>query len=40
VAQILRSLQFGVTVDAEGFLVEVPSFRATKDIAIEDDLIE
>lgn len=40
VAGILRSLQFGVTVTAAGFDVAVPSFRATKDLAIEDDLIE
>jgi phenylalanyl-tRNA synthetase beta chain len=40
VAAILRSLQFGVQVTPAGFDVTVPSFRATKDIAIEDDLIE
>lgn len=40
VAAILGSLQFGVTTTAEGFAVAVPSFRATKDIAHEDDLIE
>ena len=40
VASILRSLQFGVTVTKDGFDCAVPSFRATKDIAIEDDLIE
>ncbi len=40
VAAILRSLQFGVTITASGFDVTVPSWRATKDIAIEDDLIE
>lgn len=40
VAGILRSLQFGVTVTPTGFDCVVPSFRATKDIAIEDDLIE
>ena len=40
VAGILRSLQFGVTVTPVGFDVAVPSFRATKDIAIEDDLVE
>ncbi|MBL9078605.1 MAG: phenylalanine--tRNA ligase subunit beta [Planctomycetes bacterium] len=37
---ILESLEFGVTVTAAGFEVAVPSFRATKDIAIEDDLVE
>ncbi|MBM4062232.1 MAG: phenylalanine--tRNA ligase subunit beta, partial [Planctomycetes bacterium] len=40
VAGILRSLQFGVEVAEAGFLVTVPSFRATKDVAIEDDLVE
>ncbi|HEX6813048.1 MAG TPA: phenylalanine--tRNA ligase subunit beta [Planctomycetota bacterium] len=40
VADILGSLQFGVAVTSTGFDVAVPSFRATKDIAIEDDLIE
>ncbi len=40
VAGILRALQFGVVITATGFDVTVPSFRATKDIAIEDDLIE
>jgi phenylalanyl-tRNA synthetase beta chain len=40
VAAILGSLQFGVAVTDQGFAVTAPSFRATKDIAIEDDLIE
>ncbi|MEZ6037734.1 MAG: phenylalanine--tRNA ligase subunit beta [Planctomycetota bacterium] len=40
VAQILTSLQFGVEVTEHGFVCTTPSFRATKDIAIEDDLIE
>ncbi|MBZ0152486.1 MAG: phenylalanine--tRNA ligase subunit beta [Planctomycetes bacterium] len=40
VAGILRSLQFTVTVTTTGFDCGVPSFRATKDIHIEDDLIE
>ncbi len=37
---ILESLQFAVAETATAFAVTVPSFRATKDIAIEDDLIE
>ncbi len=38
---ILESLEFKVTEkDKDTFLVEVPSFRATKDVAIEEDLIE
>lgn len=40
ITAILQSLQFGVAVTASGFDVTVPSWRATKDIAIEDDLIE
>lgn len=40
VTRILSSLQFAVEVDDEGFVCTAPSFRATKDIAIEDDLIE
>lgn len=37
---ILTSLQFALEPTEAGFAVTVPSFRATKDIAIEDDLIE
>jgi len=40
VRRILTSLSFGVTTDDDGFVCTAPSFRATKDIAIEDDLIE
>lgn len=40
VKSILESLAFEVTETETGFDVVVPSFRATKDIAIEDDLIE
>ncbi|MEE9126043.1 MAG: phenylalanine--tRNA ligase subunit beta, partial [Planctomycetota bacterium] len=43
VEQILTSLQFGVDRVADGdagWQAAVPSFRATKDITIEDDLIE
>jgi phenylalanyl-tRNA synthetase beta chain len=40
VSDILTSLSFEVETDAEGFRCKAPSFRATKDIAIEDDLIE
>ena len=36
----LRSLGFGVTKKAGKFVVEVPSFRATRDIEIPEDLIE
>ena len=41
VREILESLQFGVKETAPGrFLVTVPSWRATKDISIKDDLLE
>jgi phenylalanyl-tRNA synthetase beta chain len=41
VRRILESLAFGVTeVEPGKFLVTVPSWRATKDVAIKDDLVE
>ena len=41
VRAILESLQFGVRETAPGhFSVTVPSWRATKDISIKDDLLE
>jgi phenylalanyl-tRNA synthetase beta chain len=41
VRRILESLAFGVTEAEHGkFLVTVPSWRATKDVAIKDDLVE
>lgn len=41
VRQILESLDFGVAETAPGvFAVTVPSWRATKDVAIKDDLVE
>ena len=40
VSEILKSLEFGVESADDGFDVAVPSFRATKDVTIEDDLIE
>lgn len=40
IVQILTSLSFEVETTAEGFTCMTPSFRATKDITIEDDLIE
>ncbi|MFN9263248.1 MAG: phenylalanine--tRNA ligase subunit beta [Acidobacteriota bacterium] len=40
VTAILRSLAFGVA-EAEGrFTVTVPSWRATKDVSLKDDLVE
>jgi len=40
VQSILESLQFRVSREDGDFAVTPPSFRATKDIEIEDDLIE
>jgi len=41
VLSILESLEFGVEESVPGhFLVTVPSWRATKDISIKDDLLE
>ncbi len=40
VHSILSSLEFQVDACELGWEVQVPSFRATKDIEIEDDLIE
>lgn len=41
VRRILEGLQFGVTDNGFGkFWVTVPSWRATKDIALPDDLVE
>lgn len=40
VVAILTSLSFEVEQSDDGFVCRAPSFRATKDIAIEDDLIE
>lgn len=40
IASILRSLSFGVAEDGPTLDVTVPSFRATKDVTIEDDLVE
>ncbi len=41
VRSILESLEFGVEETAPGhFRVTVPSWRATKDISIKDDLLE
>lgn len=40
VASILRGLQFDVVPTPAGWDVGVPTWRATKDVAIEDDLVE
>ena len=40
VVSILKSLEFGVKQDGDVFHIDVPSFRATKDITIKADIIE
>lgn len=42
VRRILEGLQFGVTAGQQPgeFIVEVPSWRATKDISLREDLVE
>ncbi|HVW84690.1 MAG TPA: phenylalanine--tRNA ligase subunit beta [Bryobacteraceae bacterium] len=41
VRRILESLQFGVIPETDGaFTVTIPTWRATKDIAMPDDLVE
>jgi phenylalanyl-tRNA synthetase beta chain len=41
IRDILQSLEFGVRETAPGVLiVEIPSWRATKDVALKDDLVE
>ncbi len=40
VKQILASIGFGVQDSPDGLTVTVPSWRATKDISLKDDLVE
>lgn len=40
VAKILEALEFKVIIKKDHYEVTVPTFRATKDISIEEDLIE
>lgn len=40
IVDILTRLCFGVKVDGESYIVEVPTYRATKDITIPADLVE
>ncbi len=40
IVNTLIALGFGVTLDADQFKVEVPSWRATKDVTIKADIIE
>ncbi len=39
-SEILTALGFGVRAEEGRLAVEVPSFRATKDVSIEEDLVE
>ena len=40
VARILSAIGFGVETTADGLLAKVPTWRATKDVSIKDDLVE
>lgn len=40
IKDILTRLQFGIKYKAKEFSIEVPSFRATKDISIAEDIVE
>lgn len=40
IVNILKSLEFGVVQEGDVFTIDVPSFRATKDITMKADIIE
>jgi phenylalanyl-tRNA synthetase beta chain len=40
VERILRKLGFTVTMEGTRYIIQVPSWRATKDISIKEDIIE
>ncbi len=40
IARLLERLEFGVVATGDAIEVTVPSFRATKDVAIPEDLVE
>lgn len=40
IVEVLSALGFGVKVDGENIICTVPSFRATKDVSMEEDLVE
>ena len=40
IVKTLKALEFGVEEDGENLKVSVPSFRATKDVSIKEDLVE
>lgn len=40
IKNILKRLEFGLEYKAKKFIISVPSFRATKDISIPEDIVE
>lgn len=40
IIKTLKSLEFGVIENGEMLRIDVPSFRATKDVSIKEDLVE
>ena len=40
IVKTLSALGFGVSLEGDSFTVEVPSFRATKDVTLKADIIE
>ncbi len=40
IEKTLKALEFGVKRDGDNFTVDVPTFRATKDVTIKADIIE
>lgn len=40
ICEILKGLKFVVDRDGDNLVVKVPSFRATKDVSIKEDLVE
>lgn len=40
ILEILKNLDFGVVQDGETYVVTVPTFRATKDVTIPEDIVE
>ncbi|MBN2401454.1 MAG: phenylalanine--tRNA ligase subunit beta [Spirochaetes bacterium] len=40
IIEILKSLEFGVEATGENLIIQVPHYRATKDISIEADIVE
>ncbi len=40
ITRILKSLEFGVTANGKNLKITVPSHRATRDVSIEEDIVE